>query len=792
MSEDGPGADGLATTSRASTPRGIILVSYWSFILVGWSGLFVPSLIRVLESDFGRSDAEFGLVYLVGALLSASGALSSGLIAGQIGRRVVNATAALLIAGGMALEAVAPSWPIFLAGAGLAGAGCGAIVALGSSVIMDLSASGSGSSLNRLHVFYSVGALAAPVAISLLIGLDIPWRLIALATGLAGLALAEPLSRAGAVQPRRRSPVTPATAEREAARLTGPELALAGLGLAIACYVAAESGVSSWLVGFLADEPMTAATLALSLFWIGMAAGRMVASRVADRFDPVRFTASCAWAGGIAVLAAVGLASGPVRISLFMAAGFAFGPVYPMIMTVAGSLFPHRSAAVAGIVASAGVVGVDYVPPADGPDRRLRGPRRRDARRGLPDYLEWRHGGHGGPIAAPDAAAREARFEPTLTAGASRAPRDGPGLREISSRRSGTRPVDSLDGRVADNRRQLGAQGLDGSLEKVDLVLVAGAPDRPEQLAMADHAVRVLDEVLQQPELRRRQVDLRAQSLHSMADRIDDQPSASDRRPVRIVHRMRFGQRGLDPRHEIGQAQGICGVFVCLKARVVRSSRLASQGGHEQDREVSGSPNCLQRMPAVQTRRPYVQQQDASPARLEYCQRVRVIAGRPGLPAVALQPQPQQRASSCSSSTTRTRRRPGCLSAGRSVSRETARPPGPSRRAATPKELASDRAYLSSWTIGTILRRLAGIQKPAPTYTEAGLSQIVVPEKGRLIVGPRRCRCQDEWPVLYVPVSAGPRARLPRPGRPPGPARCCRPRPGSAGLARACRSARRP
>ncbi len=366
MSEDGPGADGLATTSRAPEPRGIILAAYSSFILVGWTGLFIPSLLRVLEGDFGRSDAEFGLVYLVGALLSASGALSSGLIAGQIGRRGVNATAALLVAGGMALEAFAPSWPVFLAGAGLAGAGCGAIVAMGSSVVMDLSAAGSGTGLNRLHLFYSLGALAAPVAIGTLISVGTGWRLIAVATGLGGLALAEPLSRAGAVQPRHRPPAMPTATDQEPVKLTGLRIALAGLGLAIACYVAAESGVSSWLVGFLADEPMTIATLALSLFWIGMAAGRAAASRFADRFDPVRFTASCAWAGGTAILAAVGLATGPARIGLFLAAGFAFGPVYPMIMAVAGSLFPHRSAAVAGIVASAGVLGAITYPPLMG------------------------------------------------------------------------------------------------------------------------------------------------------------------------------------------------------------------------------------------------------------------------------------------------------------------------------------------------------------------------------------------------------------------------------------------
>jgi fucose permease len=355
-----------STATTTTPPRGIPLASYASFILVGWTGLFVPSLIRGLQADFARSDAEFGLVYLVTALLFAAGALSSGLASGLVGRRVVNAAAALLIAAGMALEVVAPAWLVFVAGAGLTGAGCGAIVAVGSSIVMDLAASGSGSRLSLLHVFYSVGALVAPVAIGVLVSLGAEWRLLAAATGLAALGLAQPLSRAGAVPPRPRPAVPSAAAEPDTGAPNGLRLALVALGLAIACYVAAESGVSSWLVGFLADEPLTAATLALSLFWAGIAAGRVTASRVADQFDPVRFTASCTTAGGLAILAAVALASGPLRIGLFLAAGFAFGPVYPMIMSVAGSLFPHRAAAVAGIVTSTGVVGSITYPPLVG------------------------------------------------------------------------------------------------------------------------------------------------------------------------------------------------------------------------------------------------------------------------------------------------------------------------------------------------------------------------------------------------------------------------------------------
>ena len=124
--------------------------------------------------------------------------------------------------------------------------------------------------------------------------------------------------------------------------------------------------MSSWLVGFLVDEPMAVATFALSLFWAGLTAGRVVASRTADRFAPVTFTALCAFAGGAAVLAAVAGPAGAPRIALFLAAGFAFGPVYPMIVSIGGALAPHRAAAVAGTLGASGVVGSITYPPLVG------------------------------------------------------------------------------------------------------------------------------------------------------------------------------------------------------------------------------------------------------------------------------------------------------------------------------------------------------------------------------------------------------------------------------------------
>ena len=347
--------------------RPIFVASYAAFILVGWTGLLVPSLLRVIKAEFTQTDAGFGLVYLVFALMFGAGAVAAGLVADRVGRRVVVPAAALLIALGLATESVAPTWVVFVLGAALAGAGSGAVDAGVNSVVMDLSVAGRGSGLNRLHLFYSVGALAAPLAVGVLAEAGIGWRLIAAASAVAGLALVLPLRRVGAVPPRRRPTGDDASERRPRPTIGIPlRLALAALGIAIACYVAAEAGVTSWLVGYLAEEPMSVAALALGLFWTGLAAGRLVASRIADQFDPAAFATTCAMASALALLAAVIGPPGPLRIVLFIATGFAFGPVYPTIMTVAGALLPHRAAAISGLLTAAGVAGSVSYPPLMG------------------------------------------------------------------------------------------------------------------------------------------------------------------------------------------------------------------------------------------------------------------------------------------------------------------------------------------------------------------------------------------------------------------------------------------
>ena len=59
-------------------PRLLKVTGYYSFLLLGWSSLLLPSLIRSFEHSFRRTDADFALLYFLSALAYAAAAFSAG------------------------------------------------------------------------------------------------------------------------------------------------------------------------------------------------------------------------------------------------------------------------------------------------------------------------------------------------------------------------------------------------------------------------------------------------------------------------------------------------------------------------------------------------------------------------------------------------------------------------------------------------------------------------------------------------------------------------------------------
>jgi fucose permease len=343
-------------------PGGVTALGYASFILVGWSALLVPSLVPAIERDYVQPDAGVGALYFVSALLFVIGSLASGYVMERLGRGFMLPAAVLVMAAGLGLESVAPGWPVFVVGAGIAGFGSGAVEVGMNGLFLDRFRDARSRALSRLHLCFSLGALAAPLVIGALVQIGVPWRLPFAATGVAVLAVGLLLVTRDLGEPS----VARATPSDGAPRVRRVPLPLAFLALAIACYVASESGVSGWLVRFLEAAPIGIATLALSLFWAGLSVGRIIASRVGDRFAPIAVATGCGLATGAVLVTAVVVPWIGVSIALFAIAGVVCGPIYPMIMASAGALYPARANVVSGVLTAAAVAGSVVYPPVMG------------------------------------------------------------------------------------------------------------------------------------------------------------------------------------------------------------------------------------------------------------------------------------------------------------------------------------------------------------------------------------------------------------------------------------------
>jgi MFS transporter, FHS family, glucose/mannose:H+ symporter len=364
---DRPNAAGPTPSSGVRLAAGI--VACLTLLAVGWTGLLIPSLLRSIKSTFDQTDAGIGLVYLAYAVAYALGSFAGGPLTERAGRRLVLGAAVLTTAAGVAGLGLAPSWLAFVLASMAIGVGAGCLDGGANGLVLDVYREGRGRAMSLLHVSFSVGALAAPLIVGRLVEGGVSWQAVTVGSGvvIALLVLAYVLVPMPSARraPHRADASVPGPVEARGSTrlLTGPLLLL---GIAIAAYVAAEVGVSNWVVAFLEPAPLTTATLALSLYWAGLTVGRLVSSAISDRFDHLRFTIVCAVAMGAAIAIATLAPRLDLAIAAFFAAGVASGPVFPMIVAIGGERFPDRSAAVGGSLTGMAVIGSTIYPPAMG------------------------------------------------------------------------------------------------------------------------------------------------------------------------------------------------------------------------------------------------------------------------------------------------------------------------------------------------------------------------------------------------------------------------------------------
>jgi fucose permease len=355
----------LSLAGQAPSRR-LTYAGYFGFILIGWNAVLIPSLIRSVEHDLRQTDATFALFYFISALVYAGGALSGGFLTERLGRRVVLVSSGVVLGLGLAGEGLAQTWVLLILAAVPVNWSAGAIDGGTNGLFLDLFRDARGSALSLLHVFFSVGAFTAPFVAGILLSNGMAWRNLLLYTGVFAVPLVIVLLTTAMPSGRHEAGDTPAIEEGKPSPAGGSRIPFIALGASIGLYVAAEVGTSNWLVRFLADEPIATATGVLSIFWGGLALGRLLSNRIADRFDYFAFTVGCIILSSLALASALMVSWLPLVAALFGVAGLFSGPVFPMIVALGGNIYPHRLSALSGGLAASAVAGGLIYPPLIG------------------------------------------------------------------------------------------------------------------------------------------------------------------------------------------------------------------------------------------------------------------------------------------------------------------------------------------------------------------------------------------------------------------------------------------
>lgn len=355
----------------------LLVLIYVAFISLGLPDSLLGSVWPAMHADLG---ADLSLAGVLGAVVCAgtvlSGLFSARMIA-RFGTARVTAVSVLMTAAAMLGMALSCSFSLTLLLCVPLGLGGGAVdAALNNFVALHYQA----RHMNWLHCFWGLGATLGPAVIGLLLRLTGQWRGGYLAMAAAQCVLAAvmfaslPLWRKveGGTDHQSEAPVVRPMKLREVLRLplAGPVL------VSLLAYCGAESVMNLWCASYLVGArgiPADRAASWVSLFFLGITLGRMLAGFLSVRMRPeqlVRSGALCSIAGIAMLLAPL---NGLLPAACLLV-GLGFAPVYPSMLHRTPVLFgPQASQSVMGIQMAFAYLGSTLMPPLAGALTRLLG-----------------------------------------------------------------------------------------------------------------------------------------------------------------------------------------------------------------------------------------------------------------------------------------------------------------------------------------------------------------------------------------------------------------------------------
>ncbi len=333
---------------------------FLAYICAGIVSILPGPTLPILAQHTGVALAVAGWVFTSSATGFMLGVAIAGVMMGRIGPKYVLMSGLVI----MACTGIVTPWthlfPVLLAAQFVSGMGFG-FLDVSINIIVTLSFEDTlGETLNNLHSSYGIGALLAPLVLSLALQVahDAIWAyLTGSLAGLAGLFLLA------------RQHIPSVLRQREGSQQQGiqaitvfKQALLWLMALQLSLYVGAEVGFSNWIVTAVSQSAFISLALAApsaTAFWAGMTIGRLLGAQALKRglLSEKQLLYLSILGGGISgliVAAFVGQIGISFGVSLLV--GLFFGPIFPGVMAIASRRFVHALGTVSSVMLiSAGV-----------------------------------------------------------------------------------------------------------------------------------------------------------------------------------------------------------------------------------------------------------------------------------------------------------------------------------------------------------------------------------------------------------------------------------------------------
>ena len=348
--------------------RLLFLALFGVFTVFGTSMTVVGAVLPKILASFGWSYLVAGTVLAANAIAYFTFTFAGGHLIPHWGPKRTMVLGLVIAAVGLMFFAATPDPLTNIALFALVGVGQGFIEISVNWSTLRLDTGQSGRPMNLMHGAFALGAIAGPLALTVLLSAGFDW--IAVYRGMAAIFAVLAVLMLLVAMPLAPS-AKPAADAPPAARLSAhPAYWLSFLALFF--YVGVELGVSNWVAEYFTSVfayPPTQSGLLVSLFWVGLLAGRFGVPLLyhGPRQDvtlvgfSLLATLSIAALSVLGFLPVVAMTQGTGLVLVFLS-GLGSSVFYPVVISLLGKCFPQAQSQAIAFAATGGGIGAFLFP----------------------------------------------------------------------------------------------------------------------------------------------------------------------------------------------------------------------------------------------------------------------------------------------------------------------------------------------------------------------------------------------------------------------------------------------